>query len=198
MNKHGIGEPDDRTLRNLAPAALAYFSRQRVAYFAACGRAYFPREAARPSLPEGPGRPTKGSRNKLTLMREALAGHHADAVVQLALAGNRLATIALMEALVPPRASPAVAEISEPLDSARQGAAAMQTVVGLVSKGALSPAEGLRLTRQIDRSWRKSHKARLARLLADVTGSSTGARASRDVTVHATDAAPTSPPAPTR
>ena len=156
-----------------------------------------PNRRGRPFAKGNPGRP-KGARNKLTIMREALTDQRADAVVQLAIAGNRLATVAVMEQLLGPAVPPTVAEFTEPLPSAHHAAAAMQTVLRLVCEGALGPAEGLRLTRQINRGWRRSRKAQVARMLAVVEGSSAAARASRDTTAHATDAAPPSPPAPTR
>lgn len=156
-----------------------------------------PNRRGRPFAKGNPGRP-KGARNKLTRMREALAGQHADAVVQLALEGNRLATIALMELLVPAPAPPTIAEATEPLHSARQSAAAMQRVLGLVAEGALTPTEGLRLTRQIGRNWRVSRKAQLARMLADVNASSAEVTPRRGAAAHATDAAPINRPAPAR
>ncbi len=100
-----------------------------------------PSHRGRPFAKGNPGRP-KGARNKLTLMREALAGQHADAVVQLALAGNRVATVALMELLVPAPAPPTVAETTAPFHSARQGAAAMQKVSAWSWKVSFRPAKG--------------------------------------------------------
>ena len=118
-----------------------------------------PTSLSEPRRPNGrfgsgnPGRP-KGSRNRSTQAALALLESEAEALsrkaVELALAGDTTALRLCLERLCPPRKDTPIALDLPPLRSARDAAEAVQAVVAAVSRGEITPLEGISVVSLID------------------------------------------------
>jgi hypothetical protein len=103
------------------------------------------------------GRP-KGCRNKLTLMREALAGSQARTAVELARRGNVPAAVAVVERLV---GTPTTATATHyRIRTRAQLLAAEVALRRLVEAGSLPGSRAERVRRLLERRWRAYRAAR--------------------------------------
>ncbi len=107
-----------------------------------------PRRSGNPT-----GRP-QGSRNKASLAVDALLDGEAEALtrkaIELALTGDTVALRLCMERICPPRRDRPIKIKMPRMDTPQDVLGAIATVVGAVSRGAITPSEGQALASLIE------------------------------------------------
>ena len=109
----------------------------------------------RPFEPGNPGRPP-GSKNKITLMVEQLAGGQAEQLVQkvldLAQAGDVSCLRMMLDRLWPPRKGQPVNVVMPPINTSQDVFPAIASIWTAIREGRLTPDEASALSIVIDRS----------------------------------------------
>ena len=108
--------------------------------------------------PGNPGKP-RGARHRATQAALALLDGQAEALtrkaVDMALGGDGAALRLCLERIAPPRKDAPVAFALPPMTCARDAAQAAAAVVGAVSEGELTPAEGAHVMALVE-AWRRT------------------------------------------
>ena|SRR5579884_2767574 len=127
------------------------------------------RGSGRPFQPGNPGKP-KGARNKATVAIEAMLEGRAEAIgdklVEAALAGDATALRLAVERLAPVRRGRPVRFALPPLKTAAELPDALAAVITAVSRGELTPEEGVSLAQIIESRRRAIETAEIEQRVA--------------------------------
>jgi hypothetical protein len=119
-----------------------------------------------------PGGRPPGSRNKASLLAQALLEGQSEKLVQkaieLALEGNVPALRTLIERLLPPKREQSISLDLPPITSPEDAKNAMATIFAALARGDLLPTEASQLAEMVDTYVATSEASDLARRLTEV------------------------------